>query len=98
MQTRLLLATMVSLACFAIAAADDNWPMFRGPHADGMAPQGKLPEEWTESKNVAWKTPIPGLGWSSPIVWGQKVFLTTATSEGKDDAPGKGLYMGRTPK
>lgn len=98
MPARLFLTSLVALICFASIRAGDNWPMFRGPNADGMAPQGKLLEEWTETKNVAWKTPIPGMGWSSPIVWGQKVFLTSAISEGKEKQPDKGLYMGGSPK
>jgi outer membrane protein assembly factor BamB len=76
-------------ACFAAAlvfadssaarsAADTNWPQWRGPDGAGVSPEKNLPEEWSETKNVRWKTPIPGKGHSSPIVWGKRVFLTTA--------------------
>lgn len=98
MHKRLFLVALVTLVVLTNGMADDNWPMFRGPHADGMAPNGKLPETWSETKNVVWKTPIPGMGWSSPIVWGKKVFLTSAVSEGQEKQPAKGLYMGSSPK
>src|SRR4029079_94316 len=51
-----------------------------------------LPETWSETENVAWKTNIPGLGWSSPIVWDDHVFVTAAISAGEEAAPIKGLY------
>jgi outer membrane protein assembly factor BamB len=98
MLPRLFTMFLLSLVCLPAAIAEDHWPMFRGPRADGMAPEGRLPEEWSDTKNVAWKTPIPGLGWSSPIVWGKKVFLTTAVSTGEEAKPAKGLYMGSSPK
>lgn len=99
MLPRILTATLVTLGLLVAAHAGENWPMFRGPNADGLAPaQASLPSEWSDTKNVAWKTPIPGMGWSSPIVWGKKVFLTTAVSEGKENQPAKGLYMGSSAK
>ena len=51
------------------------------------------PERWSAAENVAWKTDLPGLGWSSPIVWEQRVFLTTCVNTGEDQAPRKGLYL-----
>ena len=56
---------------------EDRWPGWRGD-GQGVARAGSFPLEWTASRNVAWKTPIPGRGHSSPIVWGDRVFLTTA--------------------
>jgi len=53
-----------------------------------------LPERWSATDNVAWKTDIPGRGWSSPIVWGNRVFLTTAINWGESEPPKKGLYFG----
>lgn len=50
-----------------VAAARGNWPEFRGPAGDGLAP-GPLPRRWSDTENVAWKTPVAGLGWSSPVV------------------------------
>jgi outer membrane protein assembly factor BamB len=55
-----------------------NWPQFRGPQGQGVSDETALPSTWSASSNVAWKTPIAGLGHSSPIVWGNHVFLTTA--------------------
>ncbi|HEV2861588.1 MAG TPA: PQQ-binding-like beta-propeller repeat protein [Pyrinomonadaceae bacterium] len=60
------------------AAGDANWPQWRGPDGSGISAERNLPEEWGETKNVRWKTPLPGKGHSSPIVWGKRVFLTTA--------------------
>lgn len=59
------------------------WPDFRGPSGQGWDPTAKdLPTEWSESKNVLWKTPIEGKGWSTPVVAGSDIWLTTATNEG----------------
>ncbi len=63
-----------------------NWPGWRGPEGQGISAESGLPTEWSSSQNVAWKVPVGGRGHSSPIVWGDRVFLTTAV-EG-DAAPG----------
>lgn len=75
-------------------SAQENWPRFRGPDGLGVATNDALPEAWSAAENVAWKTDIPGKGWSSPIVWGNRVFLTTAVNLGDSEAPKKGLYFG----
>ena len=69
------------LALFSCGAshsiANDNWPRLRGGDATGVAADDpRLPEVWSKTENVAWKTAVPGWGWSSPVVWGDKVFLT----------------------
>jgi outer membrane protein assembly factor BamB len=64
---------------------DRNWPTWRGPHATGVSPKGNPPIEWSETKNVRWKTEIPGKGSASPIVWGDKVFVLTAIPTEKRD-------------
>ena len=71
-----------------------NWSQFRGPGNRGVAENPALPVRWSATKNVAWKTEIPGRGWSSPIVWGNRVFVTTVVNEGKSEKPKKGLYFG----
>ena len=83
------LLTLVLLACGAPLAQAD-WPEFRGPWGDGHAsapgdtkPLG-LPLQWSETNNVRWKTEIPHRGWSTPVVMGGQVWLTTATEEGND--------------
>lgn len=60
----------------------ENWTRFRGPNGQGISAEKNLPLKWSATDNVLWKTPIPGKGWSSPIVFGDKVFLTTATEDG----------------
>ena len=75
--------------------AADNWPQFRGPTGSGVSTNPGLPGTWSAADRVAWKTPIPGRGWSSPIVWGQRIFITTAIQEGGEIEPvKKGLYLG----
>jgi outer membrane protein assembly factor BamB len=64
-----------------------DWPDFRGPTSDGQAPAGsKLPVSWSETEHVAWKTAIPGKGWSTPVIWGEQLWLTTATEDGKEQS------------
>ena len=65
----------------AARAQAQEWPEFRGPTGQGHAGDRGVPSEWSEARNVAWKTPIPGLGWSSPVVGGGRVWLTTATGD-----------------
>ncbi|MBA3314956.1 MAG: PQQ-like beta-propeller repeat protein [Planctomycetota bacterium] len=60
-----------------------SWPQFRGPTADGHATANDLPLRWSEKKNVRWKTPTPGLGWSSPAVADDRIWLTTALDDGR---------------
>ncbi|MCA1563684.1 MAG: PQQ-binding-like beta-propeller repeat protein [Acidobacteria bacterium] len=75
----LLLLTTVAVAAAAITpAAGENWPQWRGPTGQGVSSERHLPLEWSPTKNIAWKTPIPGRGHSQPIVWGDRLFLTTA--------------------
>jgi outer membrane protein assembly factor BamB len=71
-----------------------NWPSFRGPHASGVADGQAPPTAWDATKgiNVRWKTPLPGLGHSSPIVWGQRVFVTAAVSDTDKGEFKPGLY------
>src|SRR5215470_11390401 len=77
---KLLVVTIVF--CIAPARADDdNWPQFRGPFASGISPTtGPLKWDVATSKNIRWNVPIPGLGHSSPIVWQDRIFLTTAVA------------------
>jgi outer membrane protein assembly factor BamB len=76
-----LIALLFVLSLGAVPSAAQEWPEFRGPGGQGHAGDGAVPLEWSETKNVAWKTPIKGLGWSSPVVAGGKVWLTTAVEE-----------------
>lgn len=73
-----LFATLILSTSIAAKTGSTNWPQWRGPDGQGVSAEKGLPDEWSDKKNVRWKTPIEGLGHSSPIVWGKKIFLTTA--------------------
>jgi outer membrane protein assembly factor BamB len=71
-------------ACLLLLSAvltAEQWPQFRGPGGQGESDAARLPLEWSETTNVAWKVPVPGLGWSSPVVAGGRVWLTTAIED-----------------
>ncbi len=63
--------------------AQGHWPQFLGPKGNGHAQATDLPLTWSESENIRWKTPIHGRGWSSPVIWDEQIWLTTATPDGK---------------
>jgi outer membrane protein assembly factor BamB len=69
-----------------------HWPQFRGPAGNGVAEGEHLPERWSTTENVVWRTSIPGRGWSSPIVWGARVFVTSAINSGEFKEPSTGIY------
>ncbi len=92
---RILLWTFFLLAsAWNAHASTNNWPQFRGTAALGVADHPNVPEQWSTNENVAWKIPVPGRGWSSPIVWGRRVFLTSVASSGEVEPPKMGLYFG----
>ncbi len=62
----------------------DNWPQFRGPNGDGLSTAKGFSVTWSETNNVKWKTPIHGRAWSSPVIWENQVWLTTATEDGRE--------------
>lgn len=64
------------------ATSQDNWPCFRGPSRQGTASGPALPLKWSATENVKWKSEVPGEGWSSPVVWGNNVFLSSAEQAG----------------
>lgn len=90
---RLLVLSLICLSSISIAA-QDRWPQFRGPQSSGVAEDASLPDKWSTTENVAWKTDLPGIGWSSPIVWGDKIFATSVINTGDTEPPKKGLYFG----
>ncbi len=77
--------------------AEANWPQFRGS-SSGIAEDKALPDTWSatpsSTENIVWAVEIPGRGWSSPVVWGDKIFVTSAIKEGDFETPRKGLYLG----
>lgn len=70
----------------------DNWHQWRGPNADGVAPKGDPPVEWSESTNIRWKKEIPGAGSSSPVIWGDRLFVLTAI---KTEEPAESANAGQ---
>lgn len=76
------LCVLVSVWAAAPVIAADTWPQFRGPDGQGHSAAVGLPTEWSESSNITWKTPLPGTGWSSPVVADDRIWVTTATEEG----------------
>jgi outer membrane protein assembly factor BamB len=78
----IILFLIVTVIVSQIIGAD-NWPEFRGPTKDGHAQANNLPVTWSESKNIKWKIPIHDRGWSSPVIWGDQIWVTTALEDGK---------------
>ncbi len=74
----------VAICLFAVRVrAGENWPQFRGPNEDGLTAETGLPLTWSETENIVWKTPIPGKAWSSPVIWGDQIWVTNAPEDGK---------------
>jgi outer membrane protein assembly factor BamB len=89
-EVRTLLSSALLLVIIAFASSaktPGNWPQWRGPDGQGVSAETGLPSEWSGTKNIKWKTPIAGRGHSSPIVWGTRIFLTTALDG--DAIPGR---------
>lgn len=87
------------LAMTGLGQAVENWPQFRGPDGQGHADEARLPTTWNTHQNVTWRTILPGIGWSSPVIWGGQIWMTTATEGGRslralcvDKASGKLLH------
>src|SRR5579883_1661428 len=83
-----------SLMCWAQSSpAQTNWPMFHGPEAKGQALSAETPRTWAQTGGaIQWKTAIPGLGHSSPVIWGEHLFVTTAVNQSKAAPLKVGLY------
>ncbi len=89
------LALLVS-SLLNTSAADENWPEFRGPNQNGVVADANLPIEWSEEKNVRWYMPTQGLGWSSPIVMNDRIYVTSARNSESADGTligPQGLYL-----
>jgi hypothetical protein len=76
--TRFSYVLLIAICFSSTALGQTNWPQWRGQNASGVSSETGLPTEWDGSKNIRWKAAIPGRGHSSPIVWGNKIFLTTS--------------------
>ena len=75
-----MLTVFVILKSWGIRA---DWPQFRGPDGQGHSDQKGIPLDWEEGKNITWKTEVPGQGWSSPVIAGNQVWMTSAEADGK---------------
>lgn len=84
----------VALVSTSTLAENSNWPQFRGPGARGVAEDAGRTDTWSATDHVAWTSDVAGRGWSSPIVWGDRVFVTTAVSFGEVEEAKRGLYFG----
>ncbi len=90
-----VIASTIGLSlCLTIAAHAQNWPTFRGPNGSGIADARPLPVTWDGEKsvNILWKTAVPGLGHSSPAIWGERIFLTVGDqlrSQGRSQPEGR---------
>jgi outer membrane protein assembly factor BamB len=84
--TFLLLPASADLTFSHLTAGENDWPQWRGPDFNGMA-RGDAPLQWSDAKNIKWKTDIPGRGFSTPVIWGNRVFLTTAIPTGTPPPP-----------
>lgn len=79
---RYVLLACVMVFSFASQAISENWPSWRGPREDGTSLETNLPTTWSPTENVAWKTPLPGPGGSTPVVWDDHIFLTSVDDDG----------------
>ncbi|MBC8870658.1 MAG: PQQ-like beta-propeller repeat protein [Planctomycetes bacterium] len=77
-----LTTVCLGLAIASAAIGGENWTSYRGPTDQGHADSTGLPLQWSEDENVVWKTPIPGKAWSSPVIWGDRIWLTDANEAG----------------
>jgi len=97
MNLRPSLPVLVALSVWATVstyAAADHWPQFREPEAAGVSANAKLLYKWSATENIEWKADLPGRSWSSPIVWGGRVFVTAVINTSESEPPKKGLYFG----
>ena len=91
-----MIVSFVLLPVLAVCGRAENWPQWRGPSRDGVSGETNLPSEWSMTKNIAWKVPLPGMGSSTPAIWGDRIFLTS--EDGVDvavlcfDTAGKQLW------
>ena len=90
-----IFGVLLTLSLFNSTFAQTNLTQFRGAGALGVATDDpNLPDKWSATENVVWRTDIPGTGWSSPVVWGNAIFLTSVISASDEEKPKKGLYFG----
>ncbi len=94
MRIRLVVAAVIVTSCLPGLVGAQEWPQFRGPGSLGVVEDASLPDTWSQTENVVWKAATPGTGWSSPVVWGDQIFITSVTRAADGEAPQPGLYLG----
>ncbi|MGD9720535.1 MAG: PQQ-binding-like beta-propeller repeat protein [Pirellulales bacterium] len=94
MRTKLGIVSMAVIISSATVASAENWSQFRGAGASGLTGEARLPTTWGPEQNVAWKVKLPGMAWSQPVVWGERIFVTTAVTENQSK-PSVGQGGGR---
>jgi outer membrane protein assembly factor BamB len=91
-----VLASAFAFGALTIASASEQWPQFRGVGAGAAADHPALPETWSRTENVAWTLDVPGIGWSSPVVWDKTIFITSVIRPGPVELPTLGFYNGNS--
>jgi outer membrane protein assembly factor BamB len=89
-----ILVAAMAVGTASASHASENWDQFRGPGARGQSDNSELPVRWTAEQNVLWERPLGGRGWSSPVVWENRIFVTAVENESTTEAAKKGLYFG----
>ena len=95
-----LVLALSMLALISQASGQDNWPQWRGPDQNGVGKAANLPEKWSETENIVWKTPLPSWSGGSPVIWGDRVFVTSpskARGQADADRPTIGRRGARNP-
>ena len=84
MREKFVFAVLLLTISFGAVAQENNWTHFRGSDLNGISADNQVPVSWNDTTNIIWKTEIRGKGWSSPVIYGNQVWLTTATIDGKE--------------
>ncbi|HEY7447822.1 MAG TPA: PQQ-binding-like beta-propeller repeat protein [Vicinamibacterales bacterium] len=96
-RTSLFIVGFLLIGILTLSAATNDWPRFRGPSAGVADDDPALPDTWSPTENVVWKSDIPGIGWSSPVISGDHIFLTTVVNSAQQEPPKPGFYLGDWP-
>src|SRR5215207_1495161 len=82
----------IAITSFGFA---EQWPQFRGPNGQAVTASKELPDQWAKDQHVAWSVEVPGVAWSQPVLWGDRIFVTTAITENQTKPkPGGGMGGG----
>ena len=80
-----LLNALLALACLSAAVQAENWPQWRGPNLSGISAETNVPTLWSKTENVAWRLPLPGPAGATPVIWGDRIFVTSVAGAEKSD-------------